>query len=78
MADPLLELKLELLHQLLIVESAKEVVSNEHFNQILEKEFDNKKLKVYIEELVSLDNSFSKDYIKKLTVIRDYLLSNLN
>lgn len=77
MFDSSLELKLELLHQLLMVESAKEVLSSTHFNTILEEEFDSKKLRLYVEELVVLSDSFSKDYIDKLTFIRDYLLSNL-
>lgn len=77
MFDPSLELKLELLHQLLTIESAKEIISDEHFSHLLEEEFDGKKLRVYVEELVVLNDSFSKDYIEKLTVIRDYLLSNL-
>ena len=77
MFDPLIELKLELLHQLLAIESAKEIISDEHFSQILEEEFDGKKLRVYVEELVVLNDSFSKDYIEKLTVVRDYLLSDL-
>ena len=78
MTDPLLELKLELLHHLLVVEGVKEVLSDQHFSQILEEEFDSKKLRVYVEELTSFDDSFSKDYIEKLRVIRDYLLRNLN
>ena len=78
MCDPLLELKLELLHRLLVVEGAKEVLVSSQFDQILEEEFDSKKLRVYVEELTGFDDSFSGNYILKLTVIRDLLLSNLN
>lgn len=71
-----LELKLEILHQLLAVKSAEEVLSNPKFNQLLEGKFKNATIRKSVEDLISLSNNQSNYYIKLLREIRDHLLGS--
>lgn len=76
MFNSILELKLCLLHELLAVESAREVFSNIQYNNLLEDVYEGKTLRSHIEYLVSIGDNFSKDYIECLTSIRIFLLGS--
>lgn len=71
-----LELKLEILHNLLVIESAGKVVSDTKYNQLLEGEFGGKTLRKSIEDLISIGDSQSNDYLELLKEIRDHLLGS--
>jgi len=71
-----LELKLEILHQLLVIESARNVISDTRFNELLEGEFKGKTLRGNVEDLISINNDQSNDYIELLREIRDCLLGS--
>lgn len=71
-----LELKLGILHQLLVIQSARNVTSDIKFNKLLEGEFKDKTLRDNIEDLISINNDQSNDYIELLREIRDYLLGS--
>lgn len=73
--DPVLELKLGILHELLTVEGAQEAISKPEYGQLLAEVHEEKPLKHYVEDLIAVgDDIFSKDYIAKLTKIRIFLL----
>jgi hypothetical protein len=74
--DPVLELKLGLLHELLTVESARDVLSSAQYSEILTEVYEEKPLREYVEALVSIGDGLSKPYIDLLTKIRIFLLGS--
>lgn len=74
--DTNLELKLCILHELLAVESAGEVISNAKYSEMLDEVYEGKPLRSYVEGLISIGDSLSEDYISLLTKIRIFLLGS--
>ena len=72
--DPVLELKLCLLHECLTAVGAKEILSDTQYSEILKEVYKEKPLRSYVEDLASIDDNFSEDYIKLLKEIRIFLL----
>jgi len=74
--DPVLELKLCLLHECIAVESARDVLSNTGYSELLKEVYEEKSLRDYVEALVSIGDGLSKPYIDLLTRIRIFLLGS--
>jgi hypothetical protein len=72
-SDPILELKLCLLHELLTTESARETLFTSQYKYMLEEVYEGKSLRNHVEDLISIGDDLSREYIALLTKIRDFL-----
>lgn len=75
-SDPVLELKIELLHHCLEIQGAQEILANPEYTNMLEEVHQDKTLRMHIENLVNIGDNLTVDYINQLTDIRVYLLGS--
>jgi len=74
--DPVLELALGLLHECLVPQGASDVLANEEYKIVLDKEVpEGKTVRTLVTELSQLDDCFSKQYIETLSTVRDIVLA---
>lgn len=74
--DPVLELALGLLHECLVPQGACDVLANEEYKIVLDKEaLEGKTVRTLVTELSQLTDCFSKEYLSTLTIVRDIVLA---
>lgn len=71
-----LDLKLEFLHQLLVIENARDTLSGTKFSKLLEGEFKGRTLRKGVEDLININDNQSNDYRVLLREIRESLLGS--